>query len=154
MELVKDIDAYAWQFVNADGYLCISNDRNKIPEHHSSLKKLIHLNDEMVVGTDSEWQGRRKAVEAAIANNKGNDYLAKELKPVPMEAIGMILDDVMAEAVGRGADSRSMPDAYVAVAAFLAFPDEYTLGHPTIKPNTSQLARQPNEQKGSEATNE
>lgn len=40
--------------------------------------------------------------------------------PVPVEAIGRILSEVMDAAVKNGANSVSMPDEYVAVAVWLA----------------------------------
>lgn len=46
---------------------------------------------------------------------------------VPMEAIGQMLAEVMQIASDNGADSRSMPDEYVAIAHFLCYPEEYTL---------------------------
>lgn len=46
---------------------------------------------------------------------------------VPMEAIGQMLAEVMQITSDNGADSRSMPDEYVAIAHFLCYPEEYTL---------------------------
>ena len=46
---------------------------------------------------------------------------------VPVEAIGQVLAEVMQVASNNGADSRSMPDEYVAIAHFLCYPEEYTL---------------------------
>lgn len=40
-------------------------------------------------------------------------------QPVPVEAIGRLLTEAMDEAVENGASSVSMPDDYVAVAAWL-----------------------------------
>ena len=51
----------------------------------------------------------------------------KESKPTPFKEISMILNEVMDVAVKNGADSRSMPDEYVAVAYFLCYPEEYKL---------------------------
>jgi hypothetical protein len=45
---------------------------------------------------------------------------------VPMKEIAFILNEVMQQAVENGANSRSMPDEYVAVAHFLCYPKEYT----------------------------
>lgn len=45
---------------------------------------------------------------------------------IPFEEIGNILTEVMDIAVKNGADSRSMPDEYVAVAHFLSFPEQYS----------------------------
>lgn len=47
------------------------------------------------------------------------------MTPIPFEAISKILGEVMEKAVHNGADSRSMPDEYVAVAHFLAYRQEY-----------------------------
>lgn len=44
---------------------------------------------------------------------------------VPFEAISKILNEVMEHAVANGADSRSMPDEYVAVAHFVSYPEKY-----------------------------
>ncbi|WP_369064750.1 PDDEXK family nuclease [Burkholderia gladioli] len=48
--------------------------------------------------------------------------------PVPMGAISRILDEVMQRASENGADSRSMPDDYVAVAHFTCYPEKYRCG--------------------------
>ncbi|WP_208456780.1 VRR-NUC domain-containing protein [Burkholderia gladioli] len=48
--------------------------------------------------------------------------------PVPMGAISRILDEVMQRASENGADSRSMPDDYVAVAHFTCYPEKYRYG--------------------------
>ena len=48
-------------------------------------------------------------------------------KPIPMYEIGEILQGVMEVAVSNGANSVSMPDQYVAVAHFLAYPEEYEI---------------------------
>lgn len=48
-------------------------------------------------------------------------------KPIPLEEIGQILNEVMDLAVKNGANSISMPDEYVAVAHFLCYPEEYCL---------------------------
>ena len=47
--------------------------------------------------------------------------------PAPLDAIGAILSQAMELAVANGANSVSMPDEYVAVAHFLAYPSEYAL---------------------------
>lgn len=44
---------------------------------------------------------------------------------IPFEAIGSLLEQAMSQAVANGADSRSMPDEYVAVAHFLNYADQY-----------------------------
>lgn len=44
---------------------------------------------------------------------------------IPMKEIGEILTEVMDIAVKQGADSRSMPDDYVAVAHFVCYPEQY-----------------------------
>jgi len=49
----------------------------------------------------------------------------KQLKPVPMGEIAQVVNEIMDICVANGADSRSMPDEYVAVAHFVCFPEEY-----------------------------
>ncbi len=46
-------------------------------------------------------------------------------KPIPWGAINSILGEVMQIAASNGANSVSMPDEYVAVAHFVAFPEQY-----------------------------
>lgn len=61
-----------------------------------------------------------KVQQALLAANgllEGAEPLKAE--PVPVEAIGRILTEVMGTAVENGASSVSMPDDYVAVAAWL-----------------------------------
>jgi hypothetical protein len=48
-------------------------------------------------------------------------------KLAPLFEIGLILNQVMGQAVSDGANSISMPDEYVAVAHFLAYTSEYEL---------------------------
>lgn len=43
----------------------------------------------------------------------------------PIEAISNLLNEAMNRAVANGADSRSMPDEYVAIAHFVCYPQEY-----------------------------
>ena len=50
---------------------------------------------------------------------------AKPMKSIPLDEIAQILNEVMEIAVSNGADSRSMPDEYVAVAHFVCYPEEY-----------------------------
>lgn len=47
------------------------------------------------------------------------------MKKIPMGEIGSILIEGMDWAVKNGANSISMPDEYVKVAHFLAYPEEY-----------------------------
>lgn len=47
------------------------------------------------------------------------------LAAAPIEAISNLLNDAMNRAVANGADSRSMPDEYVAIAHFVCYPHEY-----------------------------
>lgn len=54
-------------------------------------------------------------------------------KPIPTEAIGTILYEVTELAVKNGANSVSMPPEYVAVAHFLAYPEEYGQQDPALK---------------------
>ena len=71
---------------------------------------------------------KKRALEAEDLNRKfiaeinGPTYMGEpvQLAPsVPREAIAKILTEVMNIAVSNGADSRSMPDEYVEVAAWL-----------------------------------
>lgn len=50
-----------------------------------------------------------------------------DAKPIPMEAIGLILKQVMDQAVSNGANSVSMPGEYVSVAHFLSYPNQYNM---------------------------
>jgi hypothetical protein len=49
-------------------------------------------------------------------------------KSIPYDAIGRLLDQAMDQAVANGANAISMPDDYVEIAHWLAFPDDYTPG--------------------------
>lgn len=51
--------------------------------------------------------------------------------PVPMHAIGRILGEVMQTACDNGANSISIPNEYVAVAHFLAYPERHYLAEST-----------------------
>jgi len=42
-----------------------------------------------------------------------------------MKEIDMLLTNAMDQAVANGADSRSMPNEYVAIAHFLCYPEQY-----------------------------
>ncbi|MDB5777551.1 MAG: hypothetical protein JWP38_3684 [Herbaspirillum sp.] len=44
---------------------------------------------------------------------------------VPLDAINKLVDEAMEICVSNGADSRSMPDEYVAIAHFVCYPEEY-----------------------------
>lgn len=59
----------------------------------------------------------REAVLQALGPVEGAEPLKAE--PVPVEAIGRLLTEAMDKAVENGASSVSMPDDYVAVAAWL-----------------------------------
>lgn len=59
----------------------------------------------------------REAVLQALGLVEGAEPLKAE--PVPVEAIGRLLTEAMDKAVENGASSVSMPDDYVAVAAWL-----------------------------------
>jgi hypothetical protein len=52
---------------------------------------------------------------------------ARAALPVPLEAIGNVVAEAMKAASDNGANSISMPDEYVAVAHFVAYPGEYAL---------------------------
>lgn len=57
-------------------------------------------------------------------------------KSIPIKAIENILCEVMEQARNNGANSVSMPDDYVAIAHFIAYPEEYAIdpGRWTLKP--------------------
>ena len=76
------------------------------------------------------YQSSEQAARAAYAEcarlcarleaaEKERDALRAEIKTIPYGAIGNILTEVMDIATANGADSRSMPDEYVEVAAWL-----------------------------------
>ena len=46
-------------------------------------------------------------------------------QPIPLEEIGLLLKDAMALEIANGADSRSMPNEYVAIAHFVCYPEKY-----------------------------
>ena len=68
---------------------------------------------------------KKRALEAEDLNRKfiaeinGPTHMGEPVQNVPKEAIAKILTEVMNIAVANGADSRSMPDEYVEVAAWL-----------------------------------
>lgn len=72
---------------------------------------------------DKEVNARFEGYQAALASQ----VQQTKSKPVPLEAIGGILAQVMELACANGANSISMPDDYVAVAHFLCHPNEYSL---------------------------
>lgn len=58
--------------------------------------------------------------------------MVAEPKSVPMKEIGEILAEVMQIASNNGANSVTMPDAYVAVAHFTCYPQEYGFAAPMV----------------------
>ena len=79
----------------------------KVEEHRAEFGKPPL--DCVVVESDwPEYEPTWKAIEARTTGTQ-----------VPKEAIAKILTEVMDIAVSNGADSRSMPDEYVEVAAWL-----------------------------------
>jgi hypothetical protein len=86
--------------------------------------------------------GWRKALEAnthpapAMTAEVKSEPVA--CKPVPVELIGQILNEVMDIAVSNGANSVSMPDEYVEVAYFVCFPERYAM--PNTHPATTLTA--------------
>ena len=70
----------------------------------------VRLTDEQVAKVDT-------AICEALGPVEGAEPLKAE--PVPVEAIGRLLTEAMDKAVENGASSVSMPDDYVAVAAWL-----------------------------------
>lgn len=51
---------------------------------------------------------------------------------VPLKEITTLLDEAMSRAVANGADSRSMPDEYVAIAHFTCYPEKYGYALPPV----------------------
>lgn len=66
---------------------------------------------------DKDW--RTEAACWAAAWRKAVLVANPQAEPVPVEAIGRLLTEAMDKAVENGASSVSMPDDYVAVAAWL-----------------------------------
>lgn len=66
---------------------------------------------------------RHVAAELAITSGTKSDNKLK----IPYEEIGLILNEVMDQAVKNGANSISMPNEYVAVAHFISSPEQYQL---------------------------
>lgn len=52
----------------------------------------------------------------------------------PIDAISKLLSEAMDRAVSNGADSRSMPDEYVAIAHFTCYPEQYGYAKPAPSP--------------------
>ena len=69
--------------------------------------------------TDREWRAESATWAAAWKAAKRHEAQAQPAPSIPVEAIGKMLADVMAVAVSNGANSASMPDEYVEVAAWL-----------------------------------
>lgn len=46
-------------------------------------------------------------------------------RKIPIKEIAALLSAAMDQACANGADSRSMPDEYVAIAHFTCYPEEY-----------------------------
>lgn len=78
----------------------------------------MRSDDFILVADDSDRVVEiREAVLQALGPVEGAEPLKAE--PVPVEAIGRLLTEAMDKAVENGASSVSMPDDYVAVAAWL-----------------------------------
>ena len=75
--------------------------------------------------TDEEVARLQSFVMNRIAELDAQEPVKQERKPIPLNEIGGILNEVMDNAVRNGANSISMPDEYVAVAHFLCYPEEY-----------------------------
>lgn len=84
--------------------------------------------DADLLGVAGTVLGQIRAALAQPASQSGDGVKT----PIPMQAIKKILTEVMEVAGANGADSRSMPDEYVAVAHFACYPEEYA--HPTKEP--------------------
>ena len=80
-------------------------------EHRQRLRKKP-LECVVVESDWPEYEPTWKAIEARVTG-------AQPAPSIPVEAIGKMLADVMAVAVSNGANSVSMPDEYVEVAAWL-----------------------------------
>lgn len=94
-------------------------------------RKLINSGAKNYIGGVLDTEKGDIEVIARYVSGKQPSEIFEEFKVltslIPMEAIGKILTEVMDNAVANGADSRSMPDEYVAVAHFLSFPEQYGL---------------------------
>lgn len=54
-----------------------------------------------------------------------SEYQSASLRAIPFDAISQLLRDAMQQACDNGANSISMPDEYVAIAHFVAYPQDY-----------------------------
>jgi hypothetical protein len=104
--------------------------------HRAQMEAFRHALE--MISVDPELAAKieaAKAVKAEVsAVSDGQDV--KPEQAIPMAAIGAILNQVMEQAVANGANSVSMPDEYVAVAHFVAYPEKYAVppaaGHFTV----------------------
>lgn len=81
-----------------------------------------------ITGQYGGWQARLSAEKPEVPQGSIRNLVelrSASLDPAPKDSIGQLLDHCMAEAVRNGANSISMPDEYVEIAAWLcALPDE------------------------------
>lgn len=80
--------------------------------------------DERAVRVNLDWLRRKiEEMQAALRTHENvgqeSEAGAVDAQNIPTEAIGRILAEVMDAAVANGANSVSMPDHYVEVAAWL-----------------------------------
>lgn len=78
---------------------------------------IYHASDAYVAFCNAQLQ--------VYADDEVASWVVTVRQPIPVDAISQILNEVMGNAVDNGADSRSMPDHYVAVAHFVCYPGEY-----------------------------
>jgi hypothetical protein len=79
-----------------------------------------------ITGQYGGWQARLSAEKPEVPQGSIRNLIElRSVSPAPKDSIGQLLDHCMAEAVRNGANSISMPDEYVEIAAWLcALPDE------------------------------
>lgn len=93
----------------------------------AAIKEVLAADSAAKAASGGPWVTRHPGREAQARQLRAYSELhsaieqaeAQKVEPVPVEAIGRILTEVMGTAVENGASSVSMPDDYVAVAAWL-----------------------------------
>jgi hypothetical protein len=97
--------------------------------HRAQMEAFRHALE--MISVDPELAAKIEAAKMAEAAPPANDgQRAKPEQAIPMAAIGSLLNHAMEQAVANGANSVSMPDEYVAVAHFVAHPEEYAVPPP------------------------
>lgn len=93
---------------------------------------ILSVNEEAMEEAISRFEGSStgEALKCVLHSQKKLRALlvaspVEQPSAAPIEAIANLLNDGMNRAVANGADSRSMPDDYVAIAHFVCYPHEY-----------------------------